>query len=302
MVKKGNLSEQYFLASILMLVFVLSDLVFDFLFSFTGSNYVSFVFTLLATLVTFCGNYGVVKFEITHKTDKISVFVRSVFNLPQIVFSILDVFCGIVSILSGLVIVGSIFKIAKILFIPARIATIANKGKTIFKALARFSLIWVIGRLLTNKYKGIRIMKTWIKNNKMTLAYCVIFAPLAGFVSYKLLPMWLTLAVWANVLIAVLIGFIAIALIILIGGDKVAQATFRAASKALNAENYNLIKDNIENLLGEQEIHELALERIAKQEKEEKLEQSNAKVKISEEEKNKLIEAEMQKILENGKK
>lgn len=302
MVKQGNIKNGYLLASFLMLIFVLFDLLFDFLFSFTGSNYVSFTFTILASILTFMGNYGVVKFEITHKTDKISVFVRSVFNLPQTIFSILDIFCGIVSILSGLVVVGSIFKIVKVLFIPARFVTVANKGKTIFKAISRFSLIWVIGRLLTNKYKGIRVMKTWIKNNKLTLAYCIVLGPFAGFVSFKLLPLWLTLANWANILLAVLVGIIFCILIVLLGGDKVKQALFRFASKKLSPENFVVAKETIDDLLSQQEIHELALVEIAKREQEKKEAENTNRVNLTEEEKNKRIEAEVQKILEkNGK-
>jgi len=300
MVEKGNVSTQYLIASILMLVFVLNDLVFDFLFTFTGSNYVSFTFTILVALITFVGNYGVVKFEITHKTDKISLFVRSNFNLPQTVFSILDIFCGFVSIFSGLIFIGSIFKIIKILYIPVRFITIANKGKTIFKAISKFSLIWVIGRLLTNKYKGVDKMLTWIKNNKMTLTYCIILAPLASFASFKLLPLLLTLAGWANVLLAVFVGLIVIALTVLLGGDKTKPAVFRFLAKALSHENYNIIKEEADKLLAEQEIHEEAIKELEAREKAEKQSQINAKVQMSEEERKARIEAEIEKI-KNGK-
>ena len=296
MVKQGNIKNGYLLASFLMLIFVLFDLLFDFLFSFTGSNYVSFTFTILASILTFMGNYGVVKFEITHKTDKISVFIRSVFNLPQIIFSILDIFCGIVSIISGLVVVGSIFKIVKVLFIPARFVTVANKGKTIFKAISNFSLVWVIGRLFTNSFKGGIMVKTWIKNNKETLASLIISTPVAVALVFFTLNMFFELQLWSNILIGIAVAVINCAWIVKLGGDKVLQAQFRAFSFLLDEENRNKLKIYGEKLLDDQklkeEIHKMALQQIADREKQKATEVEQ----ISAQQKQALIDAEIAKI------
>lgn len=305
--KEKNISNEYLVASILMLVFVLNDLVFDFLFTFDGSNYISFTFTVLASIITFFGSYGVIKFGIKNRADRISYFVTSNFNAPQVIFSVLDIFCSVISLLSGVILLGSIFKIVKIVYIPIKFMVVANKGKTIFKAIERFSLIWIIGRLLSKNFKGGELMKTWIKNNKMTLVYSFVLSPLSGFVSFKLLPMYLIIPLWATIVLSVVVGILAIVAVVLLGGDKVKQAVYRGLSMSLDSENYEKVTNYANQLLTQQkfkeEIHKLAMEEYKAQEKEkEKNFLLNAGIVLSEEEKQALVNAELEKIKNSNNK
>ena len=299
MVKEKRITTQYLIASILMIIFVLSDLLFDFVFSFTGSNYLSFGFTILASIITFIGSNGVIKFEIKHKTDKISLFVRSNFNSPQVIFSILDIICGLISIMSGIIILGGIFKILKILYIPTKFIVVANKGKTIFKAIQKFSLIWVIGRLMTNNFKGGTIMTQWIKNNKLTLTYCIIASPISAFLIYVFLNSYFNLPLWSVILLCIIAVLLTCLLVIHLGGDRVLQAQFRALSLTLDEENANKVKSYANGLLNEQnlkkEIHKLALKQIAEKEKEKAVQEEQ----ISAQQKQALIDAEIKKIQNN---
>ena len=296
MVNEKKISMQYLVASILMIFFVLSDLIFDFLFNFGSSNYLSFGFTILASIITFLGSSGVVKFEIKHKTDKISLFIRSNFNSPQVIFSILDIICGLITILSGTVFFWGIFKVLKIVYIPTKFVVVANKGKTLFKAISNFSLVWVIGRLFTNSFKGGIMVKTWIKNNKETLASLIISTPVAVALVFFTLNMFFELQLWSNILIGIAVAVINCAWIVKLGGDKVLQAQFRAFSFLLDEENRNKLKIYGEKLLDDQklkeEIHKMALQQIADREKQKATEVEQ----ISAQQKQALIDAEIAKI------
>lgn len=292
MVNEKKISIQYLTASILMIFFVLSDLLFDFVFNFSGSNYLSFGFTILASITTFLGSNGVIKFEIKHKTDKISLFIKSNFNSPQVIFSILDIICGLITILSGTIFFWGIFKVLKIVYIPTKFIVVANKGKSLFKAISNFSLMWIIGRLLTNNFKGGIMVKTWIKNNSLTLTYCIIISPLSVLLTYTYINSLVQLELWANILIGVATFILTCILIILLGGDKVKQAVFRGLSKHLDEDNYEKVVEFANSLLAQQEIHQLALLQMKEEEKA-KLNQTD---KISAEQKQALINAEIEKI------
>lgn len=296
MVNEKKISIQYLTASILMIFFVLSDLLFDFVFNFSGSNYLSFGFTILASITTFLGSNGVIKFEIKHKTDKISLFIKSNFNSPQVIFSILDIICGLITILSGTIFFWGIFKVLKIVYIPTKFIVVANKGKTLFKAISNFSLMWIIGRLLTNSFKGGIMVKTWIKNNKLTLASCIITSPLAVALVYFTSNLFLDLQVWSNISIGFGVVIINCAWVVKLGGDKVLQAQFRAFSFLLNEENIDKLKTYGEKLLDDQklkeEIHKIALQQIADKQKQKATEVEQ----ISAQQKQALIDAEIAKI------
>lgn len=301
MVNEKKISMQYLTASILMIFFVLSDLIFDFVFNFSGSNYLSFSFTILASITTFLGSKGVIKFEIKHKTDKISLFIKSNFNSPQVIFSILDIICGLVTILSGTIFFWGIFKVLKIVYIPTKFIVVANKGKTLFKAISNFSLMWIIGRLFTNNFKGGIMVKTWIKNNKLTLASCIITSPLAVALVYFTSNLFLELQVWSNILIGFGVTIINCAWVVKLGGDKVLQAQFRAFSFLLNQENIDKLKTYGEKLLDDQklkeEIHKIALQQIADKQKQKATEVEQ----ISAQQKQALIDAEIAKIESQSK-
>lgn len=296
-ISQKKINRQYILASILMVTFVLCDLMFDFIFNFDGSNLVSLGFTILTAIITFIGSNGVIKLDIKHKTDRLSVFIRANFNSPQVIFSILDIICTLISIMSGIIIFLGLFKVLKIIYVPIEFINIANKWKSLLKVIYKFSLVWVIGRLLSNNFKGEFIMKEWIKNNKITLTYCVVASPISVFLSYVAINYYFTnLPLWSNIVIAIVVVILTCALVINLGGDKVLQAQFRALSLTLDDENAEKVKQYATNLLNEQnlkeEIHKLALEKIAEEEKQ-KANQVNV---VSDEEKQALINAEILRI------
>ena len=140
-------------ASILMLIFVASDLLFDFAFNFNASDYIAFGFTLAASIITFVATYKVKQKEILTAFDKTTAFVQSNFNNWQVVFSILDIVCGIISILSGLIIIGGVFKFVKVIYLITKFIVVTNKTKALAKSVSKFSLLWTVGRILT-KNKG----------------------------------------------------------------------------------------------------------------------------------------------------
>lgn len=141
-------------ASILMLIFVASDLLFDFAFNFSASDYIAFGFTLAASIITFVATYKVKQKEILTAFDKTTAFVQSNFNNWQVVFSILDIVCGIISILSGLIIIGGVFKFVKVSYLITKFIVVTNKTKTLAKSVSKFSLLWTAGRILTKKQGG----------------------------------------------------------------------------------------------------------------------------------------------------
>lgn len=172
-------------ASILMLIFVASDLLFDFAFNFNASDYIAFGFTLAASIITFVATYKVKQKEILTAFDKTTAFVQSNFNNWQVVFSILDIVCGIISILSGLIIIGGVFKFVKVSYLITKFIVVTNKTKTLAKSVSKFSLLWTAGRILTKKQGGEMSTKKLSKTQIVTIIAAVIgivFAIVSVFV------------------------------------------------------------------------------------------------------------------------
>jgi len=172
-------------ASILMLIFVASDLLFDFAFNFNASDYIAFGFTLAASIITFVATYKVKQKEILTAFDKTTAFVQSNFNNWQVVFSILDIVCGIISILSGLIIIGGVFKFVKVSYLITKFIVVTNKTKTLAKSVGKFSLLWTAGRILTKKQGGEMSTKKLSKTQIATIIAAVIgivFAIVSVFV------------------------------------------------------------------------------------------------------------------------
>lgn len=172
-------------ASILMLIFVASDLLFDFAFNFNASDYIAFGFTLAASIITFVATYKVKQKEILTAFDKTTAFVQSNFNNWQVVFSILDIVCGIISILSGLIIIGGVFKFVKVGYLITKFIVVTNKTKTLAKSVGKFSLLWTAGRILTKKQGGEMSTKKLSKTQIATIIAAVIgivFAIVSVFV------------------------------------------------------------------------------------------------------------------------
>lgn len=140
---------KYIMAVFIMLFFVLNDLVFDFLFDFGSSDYISFAFTLGAAIIVFYCNYSIRKKSISSEFEKAATFIKSNFDNWQVAFSVLDIICGVISILSGLAFIAAIFKIIKVGYVPIKIVVVTNKGKSLVKAVSKVSLLWTSGRLLS---------------------------------------------------------------------------------------------------------------------------------------------------------
>ena len=179
----NQVKGRYIIAVSLMLFFVLNDLVFDFLFNFESSDYISFACTLIAAVIVFYSNYSIKKNKITTEFENAEQFIKSNFDNWQVAFSILDILCGVISILSGIAFIAAIFKVIKIGYVPLKVVVVTNKGKSIVKAASKASLIWTSGRLLAQKeesrekdnmfkkiWKGLKSFGLWIYSNKKSLA------------------------------------------------------------------------------------------------------------------------------------
>jgi len=188
-VAKSSIKIKYIIAVILMLLFVLNDLVFDFLFNFESSDYISFACTLIAAIIVFYCNFTIKKGKITTEFENAETFIKSNFDNWQVAFSILDIICGVISILSGIALLGAIFKVVKIGYVPIKIAVVTNKGKSLVKAVSKVSLIWTSGRLLSNNEnrenssmkkigKAFKNIGLWIFSNKKSIT-----GTLAGLVA-----------------------------------------------------------------------------------------------------------------------
>lgn len=180
----SELKIKYYLGILIMLLFVVGDLTFDFLLTFEGSNAISFACTLFAAIVVFYGSYSIKKANITNEFENATSFIKSNFDNWQVIFSILDIVCGLISLLSGLAFLTAIFKVVKIGYVPLKIAVVTNKGKSVVKAIAKVSLLWTSGRLLsecgddTNKENksmfkkignALKTARQWIWANKKSL-------------------------------------------------------------------------------------------------------------------------------------
>ena len=181
----NKLTMKYLLGIAMMLLFVVADIVFDFLFNFEGSDSISFACTLVAAITVFYGSYSIKKKHITTEFENATAFIKSNFDNWQVAFSVLDIICGAISILSGIAFLSAIFKFVKIGYIPLKVAVVTNKGKSVVKAVSKVGLLWTSGRLLSedgkqnnnkeknNMFKKIgAALKTcglWIYSNKISI-------------------------------------------------------------------------------------------------------------------------------------
>lgn len=144
----AKLKIRYYIAIAVMCLFVVNDLVFDFLFDFEGSDAISFCCTLIAAIIVFYYTYKVKKDNVAGKFQDTAKFIQSNFDNWQVLFSILDIICGVISLLSGIAFLSCFFKIIKVGYVPVKITVVANKSKTTIKAISKFSNLWIAGRLL----------------------------------------------------------------------------------------------------------------------------------------------------------
>lgn len=142
-----KLKLKYYIAIMVMCLFVVNDLVFDFLFNFEGSDVIAFCCTLVSALIVFHYTYTFKRDKVEDKFEDAAKFIKSNFDNWQVLFSILDIVCGLISILSGVAFLACFFKIIRFGYIPVKVSVVANKSKTTIKVISKFSNLWVAGRL-----------------------------------------------------------------------------------------------------------------------------------------------------------
>lgn len=245
-VKQAN----YYVAAFFMLMFVLCDLMFDFLFTFNGSNIISFAFTLGASAIVFICTWKIKRTEMTSSYKEFTTFIKSNFDKAQVIFSVLDIICGIISIVSSLMIFACIFKIIKIFYIPTKFLVVCNKEKSLLKPILQFSYIWVSMRLL-NKKGG--AMLNFLKRNKWTLIIGTILGGIGSFATFKVLPAYINLPLWLLIVVVALMFVAIFAATYFLGGDTTKSILFRNAKKLLPAEEYNTLAEYCNKLLAKVE-------------------------------------------------
>ena len=265
-------NKGYYVALWLMLLFVFNDLIFDFLFNFNGSDLISFLFTLAASVIVFVWYGKLKRTKITGEFGEISTFIKSNFDNWQVIFSILDIVCGIISLLSGIAFFACIFKALKFVYIPVKIVVVTNKNKTLIKAVSKSSLIWTIGRTATkNNNKKDSKMKTIlknIKNNPRTLIFGAICAVVFGYGGYAACEQFIgtEASFWPKAIIMIGFGILAFIGCILVGWDTIRSAKLYSASKKLLPEKCEQLINVAETLIEEQkgEVEKAEQDKIAK--------------------------------------
>ena len=232
-VKNKRLNLRYVVAIICMLLFIASDLIFDFAFSFKESDMIAFCFTLLSAVIVFWGTWKIKRDEQAIAYFRTTKFIRSNFDNAQVIFSILDIVCGLISLLSSLFFLSYTFKIVKIFYIPTKVVVVINKEKSLLKPIVKFSYLWTAMRLLERK--GGKIMN-FIKRNKWTLMIGTVISGVVSFGVYKVLPLYVVLPLWATILICAGAFVFVFAACYFLGNDTVKSAIFRLAEKVLPKE------------------------------------------------------------------
>lgn len=288
--------KNYYIAIIFMLTFVFNDLIFDYLFSFNGSDIISFVFTLLASIIVFVWNRKLKKTTIKNEFDDVSKFIKSNFDNWQVLFSILDIICGLISILSGMAMLACVFKFAKIVYVPTKILVVTNKEKSLIKAISKGSLVWVLGRTTSKTNKGESKMKKIIKNiknNPRTIIFGLIcggvFGCAADICAKQIIA---NIPLWLNILAVAFVSIIAFLGCCWIGWDKAKQYTLRTANKVLNDENYDKLYNFCQDLEAKQLEEDKAKKEQEAKEKQDAADRKKALKLAAEEEAKKVAEQE----------
>lgn len=249
-----KVKREYLIAIAIMLVFVLNDLIFDFLFSFNGSDYIAFACTVISSIIVFVYTRKIRKSKILDDLENTTKFIKSNFDNCQVIFSILDIICGIISILSGIMMLNWLFKVVKGGYIPTKIIVVANKEKSVIKGVIKFAQCWTVWRMLTSKGEKSMFKKIWefFKRNKLTILVCLIGGGLTGFTGYTHSAKYFALPMWANILIACAVALFVIVVFAIMGGENAKEFLFRLASKSLNEDNYKKVVGVIEQCQQEQ--------------------------------------------------
>lgn len=275
--------RSYYIASIFMFIFILNDLIFDYLFTFNGSDLVSFIFTLATSIIVFIWNRKLRTMRMAGDFEKVSKFIKSNFDNWQVIFSILDIICGIISLLAGISMIACVFKALKIFYVPAKIVSVTNKEKTIITTISKGSLMWTVGRTITqkNKYKGenfsMKKLLENIKNNPKTIFYGFISGGIFGYSAYSLIEKYISTI--ADVYKYFIIGFVCILAFLgccWIGWDKMGQYALRTANKTLSPELYNELLITLDNFNTMQKAQNKVIADDAKAERQKKSDEKKA--------------------------
>jgi len=235
-VNNKKVSLGYLIAAICMLLFIASDLLFDFAFDFASSDFIAFGFTILSAVIVFYCNGKIRNDEYRNKYYTTSTFIKSNFNNWQVIFSILDIVCGLISVLSTLFFLSYTFKVVRIFYIPAKVLVVANKNKSLLKPLAKFSFFWTSMRILDRKGG---VMINFIKSNKFTIAFGLLISAFCGFASYIAIPALIEVVLWIRIGLAAAIALGVFALVYFLGHDTVEGLALRFAKKFLPEDKYN---------------------------------------------------------------
>jgi len=275
---------RYIIALTCMLLFTVSDLVFDYGFDFKSSDYISLLFTIASAMIVFICTGKLAKDKYYQATK----FIRSNFDKIQVIFSALDIFCGIISIIAGLTFLFTT-KIFKFIYIPIKLLDVGNKLKSISKPVVKFSLMWTATRML----KGEKMtFGEFIKANKWTLLTGFIVGLVIALGVYAILPKFLAMEIWLAIVVSTVAGVLAFCAVFFVGNDTMKSLSLRLAEKTLNKDKYEQLvnvyktlqeKENEENAILEKATEQLKAEEKAKK-KEEKLKKKDAKKEIKEQE------------------
>ena len=248
MVKKLSVNAKYLIAIAFMLLFIFNDLLFDFAFTFNSSDTIAFLFTFLSAIIVFIATGKIKNDEVKKHYYKTSAFIKSNFDNAQVIFSILDIICGLISIFSSYFLLACTFKFVRIIYIPTKIMVVANKEKSLLKPITKFSFFWTSVRIIEKKGG---IMANFFKSNKQTLIFGSLISALCGVSVYFALPLFVTLAKWLVIVIAVACFFVVFALVFLVGHDTIESLALRLAKKVLPAEKYEQLINTYNNAVAE---------------------------------------------------
>lgn len=282
---------KYLVAIAFMLLFVLNDLIFDYICNFRTSDYIAFAFTLLAAIIVFVGN-AKIKGLPTEYT-KVKTFIVSNFDNAQVVFSVIDIICGLISVISGIFYLSAFVKAIRYIYIPTKILVVINKQKSLIKPITRFSYLWTSVRIIE---KSGGTMKNFLKSNKYTLFIAAFLSVVIGVGVYFVLPTFVTLHIALNIVLSVLACVLSFVLVFYVGKDNVASLALRLSKEYLSEDKYNALVDYYNKLSKQQDRENADAEIVAEAEKRLAKEQ---KIALKEDKKDNDFEAKVQaKLLE----
>lgn len=283
MTNRLTINARYMVAVVFMLLFIFSDLLFDFVLSFSASDVIAFCFTLLSAIIVFVCNGKIKNDEIKNKYYKTTEFIKSNFDNFQVIFSVLDIICGLISIFSSYFFLACAFKVVRIFYIPTKILVVINKEKSLLKPIVKFSFFWTSLRILEKKGGT---MAKFIKSNKRTLVLGLLISAFLAVATYFALPQFVALVNWQLYAICAGVFVLAYVAVFFVGFDTAEGLALRYAKKAIPEEKfnelmnvYNNAKAEVDKVVEQEKLNKKAEVEAGKLLKEEKKEEAKAKAK-----------------------